>query len=190
MKNLSFIFLGATAMLAACGSPDRADDASEKPPHAADTMAEAAPSATAMLKNAEGVDVGQANLTETDGGLTLALMVKGMAEGRKGVHIHQTGDCAAPDFKTAGGHWNPMTAQHGLENPKGAHKGDLPNLEIGADGTGSLTATITGATLAGENGLFDSDGAAFVVHEGEDDQKTDPSGDSGARIACGVFAEK
>ena len=88
-------------------------------------------------------------------------------------------------FESAGGHWNPGSTQHGLENPKGAHAGDMPNLTAADDGTGSLTFTLKGGTMAQ---LLDADGSAFVVHAGQDDQKTDPSGNSGDRIACGVFA--
>jgi len=188
IRQLPVFVLGATAMLVACGTPDSnapADMSSQSD----DAVATVALSAVAKLMNAGGEAVGEAVLTETADGLTLALTVTGLTEGHKGVHIHQTGACTAPDFTSAGSHWNPMATQHGLDNPQGAHKGDLPNLEVGADGTGALTAQIDGATLAGESGLFDDDGAAFVVHERADDQKTDPSGDSGARIACGVFAQ-
>ena len=116
------------------------------------------------------------------------IVARGMSPGAHGAHIHQTGKCEGPDFKSAGGHWNPAGKEHGFDNPQGAHAGDFFNLDIGEDGTGSLQATIPGATLSdGENALLDADGAAFVVHEGADDLKTDPSGDSGGRLACGVF---
>ena len=94
------------------------------------------------------------------------------------------GACDAPGFTTAGGHWNPTMRQHGSMNPNGQHEGDLPNLMIGSNGRGSLGAVIPGATIAG---LLDADGAALVVHAGPDDLMTDPAGNSGARIACGVF---
>ena len=89
-----------------------------------------------------------------------------------------------PKFASAGGHWNPAARQHGLDNPQGHHAGDMPNLTVAADGTGKLQYTLAGATLAG---LLDADDSAFVVHAMRDDQKTDPSGMSGDRIACGVF---
>jgi Cu-Zn family superoxide dismutase len=94
------------------------------------------------------------------------------------------GRCDAPDFTSAGGHWNPTQKKHGTMNPQGPHQGDLPNLVIGSDGRGTIGAVIPGATLAG---LLDADGAAMVIHAGPDDLMTDPSGNSGGRIACGVF---
>ena len=147
-----------------------------------------AESATAALQTADGTSVGEARISRMDGGLNLILSVTGMPPGNHGVHIHQTGKCDAPDFKSAGGHWNPTDKEHGLANDNGSHMGDFVNLEVAADGTGSLERPIKGATLeGGANALLDSDGAAFIVHAGQDDQMTDPSGDSGDRIACGVF---
>jgi Cu-Zn family superoxide dismutase len=98
--------------------------------------------------------------------------------------VHTTGLCDAPDFTTAGPHWNPTAMKHGTMNPQGPHEGDLPNLIVGTDGRGTLGITIPGATMAG---LFDTDGSALVVHAGADDLMTDPSGNSGGRIACGVL---
>jgi Cu-Zn family superoxide dismutase len=140
--------------------------------------------ATAMLLNANGVDVGRATATEVAGGLRFTLDAKTMPPGTHGAHIHTVGRCDAPDFTTAGGHWNPTGAKHGSMNPAGPHEGDLPNLIIGTDGRGTIGLTIPGATMAG---LLDADGAAFVVHAGPDDLMTDPAGNSGGRIACGVF---
>jgi superoxide dismutase, Cu-Zn family len=140
--------------------------------------------AVAMLRTAAGVDVGRASATEVAGGVRFTIDAKGMPQGNHGAHIHMTGRCDGPDFTTAGGHWNPTNMKHGSMNPQGPHEGDLPNLMIGADGRGTLGATIPGATMAG---LMDADGAAIVVHAGPDDLMTDPAGNSGARIACGVF---
>ncbi|MCP3735105.1 superoxide dismutase family protein [Sphingomonas sp. RP10(2022)] len=141
--------------------------------------------ATALLKTGTGADAGRATVTEVAGGLRYTLDVKGLPAGTHGAHIHTTGRCDAPEFTTAGGHWNPTTMKHGSMNPQGPHEGDLPNLTIGTDGRGTLGVTVPGATLAG---LLDADGAAIVVHAGPDDLMTDPSGNSGGRIACGVFA--
>ncbi|MGR6328638.1 superoxide dismutase family protein [Sphingomonas sp. XXL09] len=141
--------------------------------------------ATAMLHTATGADAGRATVTEVTGGLRYTLDVKGLPAGTHGAHIHMTGRCDAPDFTTAGGHWNPDQKKHGTMNPQGPHEGDLPNLTVGTDGRGTLGVTIPGQTLAG---LLDADGAAIVVHAGPDDLMTDPSGNSGGRIACGVFA--
>lgn len=141
--------------------------------------------ATASLKMANGTAAGSATATESADGIAVTVSVNGIPAGPHGVHVHMTGKCEGPKFETAGGHWNPASAQHGLDNPKGSHAGDMPNLTVADDGTGNLNFTLKGATLAQ---LLDADGAAFVVHAGQDDQKTDPSGNSGDRIACGVFA--
>ncbi len=145
--------------------------------------------ARAELRTVSGETAGEAIVAQGNDGLLLTLNVENLPAGEKGVHIHMTGACKAPDFKSAGGHWNPQGTQHGLENPQGAHAGDLPNLAIAENGAGMLEAHIAGGTIQDDDmALMDSDGAAFVIHAGPDDMKTDPSGDSGSRIACGVFA--
>jgi Cu-Zn family superoxide dismutase len=141
--------------------------------------------ATAALKTAQGAAAGTVKVSEIAGALSVQLNVEGLPPGDHGVHIHMTGKCEGPKFESAGGHWNPTGMKHGLDSPQGQHAGDMPNLVVGADGAGTLTYSLKGGTLAG---LLDADGAAFVVHAKKDDQKTDPSGDSGDRIACGVFA--
>lgn len=144
--------------------------------------------ARAALVGADQAQYGEVIVAEGGDGLIVNINAQGMTPGAHGVHIHETGKCEGPDFKSAGGHWNPTAKQHGFDNPQGAHAGDFFNLDIGADGTGALEATVPGATLKeGENALLDADGAAFVVHAGPDDLKTDPSGESGGRVACGVF---
>ena len=143
------------------------------------------PVAIAALMTASGAPVGRATAREATGGLRVTIDVSGMAPGTHGVHIHTTGRCDGPDFMTAGGHWNPLGTKHGSMNPAGPHEGDLPNLVIGADGRGTVAVTIPGGTMAG---LLDADGAAMVVHANADDLVTDPSGNSGARVACGVFS--
>lgn len=140
--------------------------------------------AVALLKTADGTDVGRATATEVAGGLRFTIDAKSMPVGTHGAHIHTTGRCDAPGFETAGGHWNPTAMKHGSMNPQGPHEGDLPNLVIDSGGRGTIGATIPDATMAG---LMDTDGAAMLVHAGPDDLMTDPSGNSGGRIACGVF---
>lgn len=141
--------------------------------------------AVAALHTADGATVGQVIATEVAGGLRFSIDAKGLPPGMHGAHVHMTGACTPPDFASAGGHWNPTGMKHGSMNPQGPHEGDLPNLIIGTDGRGTLGVTIPGATMAG---LLDADGSALVVHAKADDMMTDPSGNSGARIACGVFA--
>ncbi len=144
--------------------------------------------ARADLIGADNTRYGEVIIGEGDGGLIVQITAEGLAPGPRGVHIHEVGKCEGPDFKSAGGHWNPTGREHGFDNPRGAHMGDFFNLDIGEDGKGSVEATIDGAALKeGDNALMDADGAAFVVHAGPDDLKTDPSGESGGRIACGVF---
>ena len=144
--------------------------------------------ARAQLVGADQAQYGEVIVAEGDNGLIVNIKAEGMSPGPHGAHIHETGKCEGPDFKSAGGHWNPAGTQHGFDNPQGAHAGDFFNLDIGADGSGALQAVVPGATLGdGENAMLDGDGAAFVVHQGPDDLKTDPSGASGERIACGVF---
>ncbi|WP_374132123.1 superoxide dismutase family protein [Sphingomonas sp. 28-62-20] len=141
--------------------------------------------AVAALKLADGTDVGRATAREATGGLRITIEAMALPAGTHGAHIHAVGRCEGPDFMTAGGHWNPGGTQHGAMNPAGPHEGDLPNLVIGADQRGTIGVTVPGGTLAG---LLDADGAAMVIHASADDLMTDPSGKSGARIACGVFA--
>lgn len=143
--------------------------------------------AQSALSAADGAARGEARVSETPGGLNVNIRATGLAPGRYGAHVHSVGQCDAPEFKTAEGHWNPTNKQHGFDNSKGSHMGDLPNLTIGADGKGIVDFVIANAQADGPDGLLDGDGAAIVLHAGPDDLTTDPSGDSGARIACGVL---
>lgn len=140
---------------------------------------------TASLRTAAGADAGRATAREVAGGVRFTADATGLPPGTHGLHVHTTGRCDPPGFETAGGHWNPTVAKHGANNPQGPHQGDLPNIVIGADGRGTAALVIPGATLAG---VMDADGAAMMVHAAADDLQTDPSGNSGTRIACGVFA--
>ncbi|MCW3848544.1 superoxide dismutase family protein [Sphingomonas sp. LB-2] len=139
--------------------------------------------ATAVLRDARGAEIGTAAAKEAGGALRVTVEVSGLTPGLHGVHVHSAGKCDAPDFASAGGHWNPTGHQHGSMNPAGPHAGDLPNLSVAADGRGHIEFTLPGTY----EGLLDQDGAALVVHAGQDDLKTDPSGNSGGRVACGVF---
>jgi superoxide dismutase, Cu-Zn family len=140
--------------------------------------------AGATLNDAAGNNRGSVTLSEGAGGMRVSVQAQGLAAGTHGVHFHAVGRCDGPDFQSAGPHWNPAMKQHGRDNPQGAHSGDLPNITIGADGRGTLETTLSDAALAG---LLDADGAALLIHASADDYRTDPSGNSGARIACGVI---
>ena len=112
---------------------------------------------------------------------------KGLAAGVYGMHFHQTGKCETPGFTIAGDHWNPESRKHGLSNAGGAHAGDLPNLEINSIDTAAVTVPLDSSLFNGAQSLFDSDGAAIIIHARADDNMTDPSGNSGDRILCGVL---
>ena len=145
-------------------------------------------SATAELKNASGQVVGSAQFSQDAGGVVLIKASFSGVEGAHGMHIHTTGKCDGPDFTSAGGHFNPTAKKHGLLNPDGPHAGDLPEITVLSGGAGSLETTTNRVSLTtGASSLFDADGSALVVHAGHDDQVTDPTGNSGARLACGVI---
>ena len=147
--------------------------------------------ATAELRNAEGHVLGTASFTQISAGVRILVEMRGMPPGAKAVHIHEVGRCEGPAFASAGSHFNPEKRQHGLLNPQGPHAGDLPNITIDADGSGRLETTTDRVTLGGgPTSLFDGDGLALVVHGSPDDFKTDPTGNSGARIACGVIVKQ
>ena len=149
-----------------------------------------APMALTTLYDSAENPVGDASFTETDDGVIIQVTLREFtdaAEGEHGIHIHEVGACT-PDFQAAGSHFNPTGAQHGLENEAGPHAGDLPNIEIDGDGNAIYQTTNTMITLEdGEGSLLDEDGSALVIHAGPDDMVTDPSGESGDRIACGVI---
>ena len=146
-------------------------------------------SAKAELKNAEGQVVGQATLTEAAHGVLIQVRLTDVPEGTHAFHIHAVGKCEPP-FTTAGGHFNPATKQHGIENPAGMHGGDLPNIDVPSGRRLAFDVFNRDVTLkAGPNSLFDADGSSIVIHQGKDDYKSDPAGNAGARIACGVVTK-
>lgn len=174
MRRTSLAALGALTMtITACD-------------HRVDTGAPVANGAraVAMLHDAANRPVGRAMATDVAGGVRFTIDARALPPGTHGAHVHMVGRCEPPAFASAGGHWNPTMRQHGTMNPQGPHEGDLPNLIVGADGRGTLGVVIPGASVAG---MLDADGAALVIHAGPDDLMTDPAGNSGARIACGVF---
>jgi superoxide dismutase, Cu-Zn family len=142
--------------------------------------------ATAQLANADGKPVGTAVVFRRSGEVTASVTINGLPGAIHGLHLHAIGKCEAP-FTSAGPHLNPGGHQHGKDNPLGAHLGDLPNIIIDKAGLGSVTATLGIDWAAISAALSDDDGTAIVLHAAADDYRTDPTGNSGARIACGVL---
>ena len=170
MRTASFclILAGATS-LAACATPSDAPLSAISVP----------------LIGSAGQSIGTVRMWETPGAVSFRIEADGLSVGRKGLHVHAVGRCDGPGFTTAGAHWNPASRQHGLSNPQGPHAGDLPNVPVAANGTLRETVVLTGASFAQ---LRDADGSALVLHAAEDDNVTDPSGNSGDRIACAVLS--
>ena len=173
MRSLLLLLLGVAAVVTGCAS-----------------AADRAPlSAEATLKDKDGKQVGVATIIETPEGVRVAVTGYRLPPGGHGLHIHAVGRCDPPEFTTAGAHFNPGNKQHGKQNPAGPHAGDLPNLMVAASGEGGIDVTTRAFTLSpGPNSLLGDKGTALVVHANPDDDKTDPTGNSGTRIACGVIA--
>ncbi len=134
-----------------------------------------------------GQVLGQVRMWETPGGVTFRIGAAGLPHGIHGIHVHAVGRCDPPGFTTAGPHWNPAQRKHGFDAPAGPHAGDLPNVTVAANGVLQEAVSLPGASFAT---LLDGDGAALVIHARADDYATDPSGNSGDRIACGVISAR
>ena len=146
------------------------------------------PTTVVKLQNGQGKNVGTATLQQSAVGVAIKLNVHDLTPGDHGIHIHQAAKCEGPDFKSAGPHFNPDAKKHGLESADGPHAGDIPNFVVDAGGKSKATVIAKGVTLGdGANSVFTGDGTALVIHAKADDNKTDPSGNSGDRVACGVI---
>jgi superoxide dismutase, Cu-Zn family len=146
--------------------------------------------ARADIKNAAGNNIGIASLRESKDGVVITVHVKELPPGLHAVHFHAVGKCEGPAFTSAGPHFNPMHKQHGLKNPAGPHAGDLPDMYVQQNGVGRYEVLADRVTLdSGETSLFDADGTTLIIHATADDHSTDPAGNSGERIACGVMTK-
>jgi Cu-Zn family superoxide dismutase len=140
------------------------------------------------MKDGMGNSVGTAELSAAPKGVSIKLDLMNLPPGMHGIHVHAVAKCEGPAFTTAGGHLNPDMKHHGLDNPEGPHAGDMLNLTVAADGTAKTTIVAPGVTMGdGPNSIFTGGGTALVIHANMDDEKSDPAGNAGARIACGTI---
>lgn len=184
-RPLWFGTLAAALLATGCATTHSASSA---PTPAAAPSADAPRRAVAQLESRSGSAVtGTAHFTQTAGGVELKIEVSGASEGKRGLHLHETGDCSAPDATSAGPHWNPAGESHGDLHAASHHAGDLGNISIDAEGKGQVTVTNPSWSIGPVEGKHDVLGRAVVVHGAEDDLQSQPAGNAGPRQACGVI---
>ncbi len=191
---IRWLTASAACAAVACTQPATAGNPGPSPRSSRPAATPSAPvapmtQAVANMMDIAGHRVGTLTLTDSYAGLIVSGNLANLGLGAHAIHFHAVGTCVVP-FTSAGGHFNPGMKQHGYLNPQGSHLGDLPNIDTPAAGTLRFDMLVTGVTLTGANRLLDADGASVVVHAARDDYTTDPSGDSGGRIACGVIRLK
>lgn len=154
-------------------------------------MEEGGKSILVTMMNTKGETIGEARLTQKPGGVEINLDASKLPQGVHGFHIHENGSCDIPTFESAGGHFNPTNAKHGFDTPGGPHAGDLPNIQVKAYGNVSTSVLAEMVTLekGKKNSLLKEGGTALIIHSKADDYKSQPAGNAGERIACGVIAE-
>ncbi|MCP3028394.1 superoxide dismutase family protein [Halobacillus sp. A5] len=204
MKKEIFLLLAATLLifLVSCGEDEEKTDAPDTGDNQTSTEEESnseeieedseTENITADIMNGDGDEVGTAELIEQEDGVYMHLEASDLPEGEHGFHIHESGLCEGPDFESAGDHFNPSDSSHGTESEDGPHAGDLPNIEVSEDGTVEQEVTAENVTLTSgeDHSLLDEDGTALVIHAEADDHESQPAGDAGARIACGIISDE
>ena len=190
--NNTMMIVGALALGACSQGSAPVDNVAATNDVASDNNAAGTPMAgvpqSFNFNGGDGALLGTVTVSEDPSGLMMNVSAVGMPAGVHGIHLHEKGLCEGPKFESAGAHWNPGMKQHGRDNPAGPHAGDLANLTVAADGTAKSSIPVGGVMLAsGAMMVADADGTALVVHADPDDYKTDPSGNSGDRIACAVI---
>ena len=192
MKQWVFIPMFILVLvLAACGTGEESGEGADENSDD-DAMQEGSEEIEVTMYDTDEEEIGTATFSEADDGLTIALEAEGLEPGMHGMHIHNAGMCEGPDFSSAGDHFNPTDASHGFDHEDGPHAGDLENIEVGEDGTVSTEVQAENVTILDEEvdtSLLTAEGTALIIHSGEDDYESQPSGDAGDPVACGVITE-
>lgn len=193
MKRWAFIPLFLMVFLvAACGEGEEAGEGADESSNEEGATQEPSEEIEVTMYDTDEEPIGTAVLSEADDGLTIALEAEGLEPGEHGMHIHDAGLCQGPNFETAGDHFNPTDASHGFDHEDGPHAGDLENIEVAEDGTVSTEVPADNVTILDEDvetSLLTDSGTSLIIHEDPDDYVSQPSGDAGDPIACGVITE-